>query len=252
MAKDDELDTLLRDPRMTNKDFGDLYEALGIKTGTALPERVEFISKEIRHNYGHTIANLWREWYDPDYEEIVRATAKKLKIPVKDSNSLEELERKILVEIIEAAREQIIKEKGEQAWKDIEKSVEEEIKRLIAEGKIPAHIADEFTQLRGAALMAGLFAGRFAGFALYIFANQIIFAIGRLLSVTLSVFIVGPIIGRTLAFLLGPVGWLLSGLLVAFDLGDTNWRKVIPALTMVILLRLRFKSGDDYSDLTPA
>ncbi len=29
MAQHDELDTLLGDPRMTDKDFGDLYDALG-------------------------------------------------------------------------------------------------------------------------------------------------------------------------------------------------------------------------------
>lgn len=245
MAKNDELDAVLCDPRMTEKDFADLYEVLEIKTGVPDSERRIFFNTEIRHSYGHTFVNrLFREWFDPDYSEIARETAKKLKLPVKETNTLEEIEDKILVEIIELAREKIVKEQGEQAWKDIERSVEEEIARLVSEGKIPAQFAEEFSKLRGAALIAAIIGGRVAGFALFIVANQIFFAISRSLGLRIGVALAGPIIGRTLAFLLGPAGWALSAILVAFDLGNTNWRKVIPAIVMIISLRRRFRFGD--------
>jgi uncharacterized protein YaaW (UPF0174 family) len=245
MAKNDELDAVLCDPRMTEKDFGVLYEVLGIEKGVPYSERRVFFNTEIRHAYGHTAVNLFREWHDPDYSEIVRETAKKLKLSVKETNTLEETEDKILVEIIELARDKIFKEQGEQAWKDIEKAVDEEITRLISSGKIPAQFADEFSKLRGAALIAALISGRLAGFALFIVANQIFFAISRWLGLGIGVALAGPIIGRTLAALLGPAGWILSAVLVAFDLGNTNWKKVIPTTVMIITLRRRFKFGDD-------
>ncbi len=244
MAQNDELDLLICDPRMTEKDFGDFYEILGVSVGVPVTERREFINREIRHSYGHTIANLRREWYEPDYITIVRATAQKLKVPIKDHQTLDELEDKILIEIIELAREQIIKEKGESAWKEIEKDIEEELARLIAEGSIPHHIADQIKNLRGAALMASLLGGRMAGFLLYIVVNQVFFAIARWFGISIGVAVAGPIIGRTLALLLGPAGWILSGILLVFDLGNTNWRRVIPSVTLAIVIRRRFKFGD--------
>lgn len=247
MAKNDELDVLLRDPRLTDKDFADLYEILGIKIGVPNSDLSEFFNREIRHSYGHSAANLFRDCFEPDYSEIVKGTAIKLKIPIKEHHTLEEVENKIIVEIIEIAKEEIIKKKGKSAWEEIEKSVADEVDRLIKDGKIPQQFADEFKDLRGAALMAALLGGRLAGFLLFILANQVFFAVARSLGLGIGVAIAGPIIGRTLAFLLGPPGFVLAGILMAFDLGDTNWKKVVPAIAMVISLRRRLQFGDEGS-----
>ncbi|HEY5741003.1 MAG TPA: hypothetical protein VIS99_00565 [Terrimicrobiaceae bacterium] len=243
MAKNDELDQLLCNERMTDKDFADFYEVLKIKCGVPIAQRVEFMNQSVRHAYGHKIVNFSRDCYSPDYSEIIRGTAKKLKIPVKDNNTLRELEDKIIIEVIEQIREQIIKTKGEEAWREIEKNVIEEIDRLIAEGVLPQDVAEELKKLRGAALFAALIGGRLAGFSLYIVITQAFYAISRWLGLGIGVAVAGPIIGPAIAFILGPVGWILAGVLIAFDLGNTEWGKVIPAVVLAISFRRRFEYG---------
>lgn len=245
MAKNDDLDSLICDSRLTDADFDGLYEVLGIKGSVAITQRREILNREIRHAYGHAIANLFRGFFDPDYIAILKGTAERLKLPLKDHNTVDEIEDKILVEIIELARDQMIKEKGSAAWAEIERSVDAEVDRLIAEGKLPKDVADKLKNLRGAALIAAIVGGRFAGFALYIVANQIFFAIARFLGLGIGVALAGPIIGRVLAALLGPAGWLLAAALLVYDLGNTNWGKVVPAVVMVIVLRRRLRFGDD-------
>ena len=244
MAKNDELDQLLRNEKMTDKDFGDLYEVLKIKKGVPMLQRVEFVNQSIRHAYGHAAANVFRDCYDPDYDYIIRGVAKKLRIPVKDHNTLKELEDKIIIEVIEQIRERSIKEKGEDAWRESEKNIVAEIDRLIAEGVLPQAAADELKKLRGAALFAALIGGRLAGFSLYIVITQVFYAISRWLGLGLGVAVAGPIIGPAIAVVLGPAGLILAGLLVAFDLGNTNWGKVIPSIVLVICFRKRFEYGD--------
>jgi len=242
MSKKDGLDVVLSNQNLTASDWEGLVEILDVDYNYQQikyddNKLCEFFNQEIRHLYGHTIANIFRDCYEPDYIEVLKGCAEKLKITIKEHNSEEEIENKIIIEVIEIAKEKIIKEKGIEAWKQIEKEVEAEINKLIDEGKIPAEVAENLKQLRGPAMIAAIVGGRLAGFALYIVANQIFFALARFLGLRIGVAVAGPIIGKTLAFLLGPAGWLLAGLLVVFDLGNTNWKKVIPAVVLIATYR---------------
>ena len=247
MSKHDELDEALYHPSMTSEDFDSLSEVLSLSKGVPEDERRILFNREIRHSYGHSVVNLFRDWYEPDYLDIVKGTAEELKIHVREHHSLEDIEDKILIEVIELAKANIIKEKGKQAWSEIERSVEEQIQQMVADGKIPQKAGEELKKARGAAFMAALLGGRLAGFGLYIVANQVFFSIARQLGLRVGVAIVGPIIGRVLAFLLGPIGWALGGALLIFDLGNTNWKKVIPAVVMVISFRRRSELEDSSS-----
>lgn len=241
MAKDDELDQILQDPRLSDDDWLSLATVLDVKD--RLPagrtDRRRFINQELRHAYGHTIANVFREWWEPDYLEIVRATARKLGIKVRDHHTVEELEGKILVEVLDRARERIIKEKGPEAWAQIERDVQSEVERLLASANLPPGVVEELTRLRAIGVAGALLAGRLAGFARYIAASRTFFAIARWLGLRIGV--PGLIITRLLSTLLGPVGWLLTGILLVYDLGNTNWRKVIPAVVLVATLRGRLR-----------
>lgn len=242
MAIGDELDKLLADDRLLKEDWEGVEKALGIALPTESHVRRTLVSKEIRHNYGHTAANMFREWYEPDYAEIVRATAEKLKINVKDHHSVSDIEDRILSEVLDQAKENIIKEYGQAAWDDIEKQVEQDIDEIIAKGYsqqgflLPGDI-EELKKARAAGIIAMLITGKLAGFALYAVLNQAFFAIARFIGLRVGVAVAGPIIGGTVALLLGPAGWLLAGLLLVFDLGNTSWKKTIPSIVVVASYR---------------
>ena len=243
MAKDDELDKLICDSRLTDADFDELATTLGLSLPLPYTERRVLISRELRHSYGHTVVNFFREWYDPDYFVIVKATAEYLKLPIKDHHSLENIEDKIMVEVIELVRQQLTKEKGPEAWQEVEKDLEKEVQKLVSEGKLPQDVLEQIKGLRGPALMAALVGGRMAGFALYMLANRVFFAVTNALALRVGVAVAGPIIGRSLAVILGPVGWGLTAAMFAYDLGNTNWKKIVPSVVMVISARRRLQFG---------
>ena len=236
MAIGDELDTLLASQKMDESDYEGLAQILDLGFFGPSDARERF-SKEIRHNYGHAIINIFRNWNKPDYIDIVKSTAIKLKINYKDHHTIEDLENKIIIEVLEIAKSKITKEHGAGEWKRIEKDTLKDIDKLIKEGTLPKTTGEEILKARGLGLMGMLTAGKLAGFALYIVANQTFFTIARFIGIKIGVAVAGPIIGGTLSFLLGPAGWLIAGMLVLFDLGDTNWKKTIPSVVTIAALR---------------
>ena len=243
MSKHDQLDVILKSEKLSREDFDALAEAIGLDS--FLPwdedERRIFLNKEMRHAYGHMMINPFRDWWEPDYRVVVEATAKKLRVHFDKSMSVEQIEENILLEILDMAKKSIVKERGQQAWDDIIEQAEAEIEEGIKTGKIKGEEAIRIKALSGGSLFAALIAGKLAGFSLYIVVNQLFFAIARYLGFSIGVGIAGPIIGKTLAFLLGPVGWLLGGLFVLIGLGDTRWKKVIPGVVMVAVYRRKIQ-----------
>ncbi len=241
MAKNDELDVLISDRRIEDEEwkaFGEILEIENILSKN-VQERQKMVNHEIRHCYGHTFANMFRNEYEPDYvKPILLDVAKKLNIKVFNYR-VEDIEDAIMIKVIEIARDKIIKEQGTEAWVKIEKEIQDQLEEMIRMGKIQEDIAEELLKLRGAAMMAALIGGKMAGFALYIVANQVFFAIARALGLRIGVAVAGPIVGGVLAALLGPAGWLLAGVTILYDVGNTNWKKVIPATVMVAVIRKR-------------
>lgn len=239
MSKNDDLDSVLS-TLTDEEDWKNLAKVLDLGS---LPltdeERTRQLNMEIRHNYGHTLANMFRDPYKPDYLEIVQETAAKLKIKVGTALGVWELEDRILAKVLETARKQIIKEKGQAAWNQIETEVSDQMEEAIRLGKVKPEVAAQLRGLGPAAMFAALVGGRLAGFALYMVANQAFFAIARAMGLRIGVAVAGPVIGGTLSFLLGPAGWLIGGLWFLLDLGGTNWKKVIPAVVLVAVFRRR-------------
>ena len=89
--------------------------------------------------------------------------------------------------------------------------------------------------------MAAIIAGRLGGFLLFMIANQIFFKITTTLGIRIGVAVAGPIIGRVLSSLLGPAGWILTGILLVYDFGNTNWKKVIPSVVATAMFRRQFE-----------
>ena len=236
-----ELDLLLQDHRLTPDEWKTLHEVLKMTypSFNTPSERRTAINKNLRHAWGHSVLNLGREWYQPDYRDILEGTAKKLSVPVKNHHSVPELERNIIAEVIDQAKARIIKEKGREEWDRMEQEIRKKIDESIAKGEIPQAVASQLQGLGPGMMAAALIGGRIAGFGLYIVANQVFFAISRTLGLGVGVAVAGPIIGGALSFLLGPFGWLFAGGWLIYDLGGTNWSKVIPAVVVVGCIRAR-------------
>lgn len=258
MAIGDELDKLLSDPRLTQDD----WEAFGKILGAALPiaphERREAASKEIRHNYGHSIRNILRNWYEPDYDEIVQATADKLGIKIKDKDNrytvdatgsceipdatqkirhtVAEIEDHILVAIIEIAKAKIISEYGASSWEKIEHDVEQEIADRINAGDFPPDVLEQIKNARGTGLMAALVAGRLEGSDLYIASLQTFAAITKFVGLPIGVAPVGSAIA-CVPILFGPAGWIVSAAIFTYEFGNTNWKKTIPSVVTAAIFR---------------
>ena len=243
MSKHDQLDTVLKSEMLSREDFDALAEAIGEEQSMPWDkeERRIFLNKKIRHAFGHMLVNPFRDWWEPDYRIIVEATAKKLNVHYEKSMSLEQIEENILLEILEIAKKTIIKEHGKEAWNEIVQQAEAEIRESIAKGQIKGDEALRLKALSSGSIFAALIAGKLAGFSLYIVVNQLVFAIARYLGIPLTVGLAGPILGKTLAILLGPVGWLLGGIFTLIQIGDTSWKKVIPGIVIVAIYRRKIK-----------
>lgn len=244
MAKNDELDVVISSLKIEKEEWkalGDILEIPNIMS-MSLYERQKKVNQEIRHYYGHAFANIFRNEYEPDYVPILIDAAKKLNI-VTSNHRAEDIEDKIIIKVIESAREKIIEEKGQSAWNKIERETEDQLNELINLGKLPEDVVEELVKLRGAALMAALIGGRLAGFGLYIVANQVFFSIAKFLGLRIGVAVAGPIIGGTLAFLLGPAGFILAGITILYDVGNSNWEKVIPSIVVIASIRKRIAFG---------
>lgn len=211
---------------------------------------VKNFNQEIRSNYGHTFLNMFRDEYEPDYEEIVRETAIKLKIKsVPDKlNSIFDVEcaeRLIVGKILEEVKASIIKKEGYAAWKKIEADAKEHMEKLYREGKISTIDYTQYIKIAGkGGLIALIIAGKMSGFIVYMLANQLFFAVARSLGISIGVAVAGPIIGRTISIFLGPVGWVLSGLWLLSDLGSTNWKKTIGTVLFIAILRQQQKYAE--------
>lgn len=205
---------------------------------------VKAFNQEIRSNYGHTLFNMFRDEYEPDYEEIVREVANKLDVKnvpyrLHDVTDVEYAERLIVGNILEKMKENIIKKEGWSAWLKIEEDANRNMERLYQAGKISG--ADYSKMSGSGGIIALIVAGKLSGFGVYILANQLFFAVARSLGISVGVAVAGPIIGRTISMFLGPVGWILSGLWLVADLGSTNWKRTIGTVFFIAVLRQQQK-----------
>lgn len=153
--KNDALDVVLN--KITDKkDWQTLLEICDCKATIKLEDLSNkglalAFNREIRSNYGNSFVNIFRDEYSPDYSDIVKATAERLSIKnIPDSLTdygIEVLENKIIDEVLERAKKQIIKEQGFAAWDEIEKEAAADIDKLYAAGKIKPEgsILDFFT-----------------------------------------------------------------------------------------------------------
>lgn len=175
---------------------------------------VEQIKKELRDFGDHSVMGMFRSGEFP-YRKMLIDVCKKTKTPFNEKASLERIENALLEHVLELS------------W---DKMSDEDKKELLKAGGQKCGVGG-FT---AGALIAIFRAGGLNSYNLAMhIANSIAQAIlGRGLSLA-----AGTVLGRGLAVLVGPIGWILTGLWVFMDIAGPAYRVTVPAVIYIAALR---------------
>jgi small GTP-binding protein len=177
------------------------------------------IANYLRKMGSNDIAYMFRGGEGVPYEEVVLEVGEKLKAKVEKTNSVEKNEEQILLKMFEDALERMTDDEKRAVFRSMG----------MNEGDIPLGPI-------GAAVIQNLLR-EFGGFYIYqitiIVANMVSKA---LLGAGLS-FATNAAITRTVGALLGPIGWIATGLWLIVDLAGPAYRKTVPAVIHLALLR---------------
>lgn len=155
------------------------------------------------------------------YKGIVCKVAGKLKIDYLPDQTSQEIEIKINQKIFETM------------WNKMSDEEKNEMKAKLEE---MAKKYDKSGVMSSSALVGALIAGNLSGFGVYLLASTSLGALTGVLGVTLP-FAVYTTISSAISVILGPVGWIGTGLFVIWKLTGPNYKKLIPAIVYISNLR---------------
>lgn len=177
------------------------------------------LAHEIRLSGSNTLASVMRLWEGASYDRVVRATAGKLGVETEEDEPVPQVERRILAQVLERAWERMtVRERedleAELGAIDEELSVEQLLTGLKATGTVATTLLRQVITRAVAGVITRLLL-RFAG-------RQ---AASR---------------AATLAGVLVPGVNLALGIWTLADLTGPAWRKTVPTVVEIALLRLEF------------
>lgn len=180
-----------------------------------------YLGREIRKFGGNSFANVYRD-EGPDYQEVVEDVADKIKANYPEGAPVEEIESAIINKVL-----------GE-AWTKIRDA---ERDALIAECKLSGK--EWMGGGSAAALQAAFLAGGFQSYMiLVVVVNAIVRqAIGVGLVASGLTLAANAALTRTAAILVGPIGWAISGLVMAIQLAGPSYKVTIPSVVFIAYLR---------------
>lgn len=218
-------DVIHRSMVVNKKDVEPMVKYLDMKPGTVsyakskMRDSADQIAKYLREMGSNDIATFFRG-EGVDYWEVVLDVAEKIGAKdAKKDKTVEENEAAILNKLFADALDKMTDEEKRQLFSSMG----------IKEGEIPYGAAGT--------IVMQLLMKQFGGFAIYrtslILANMFSRA---LLGSGLS-FATNAAITRTIGAFLGPIGWVASGAWLLVDLAGPAYRKTVPAVVHVAMLR---------------
>ena len=180
---------------------------------------------------GHSVANVFRSMGLADelsYIKVYSDAAKKIGIDAKKSWSGPKIEEEISKKIVQDMMDKMTPEQCAQ----LEEELAKEAQKLDKAG---AKVGTGVT-------LAALVAAQASGFTVYLLASTALGAITSTLGITLP-FAVYTAMSSTIAVVIGPVGWAGLGIFAIYKLGNTNYKKLIPAIVAISALRNKQKLG---------
>lgn len=190
-----------------------------VRVEASQAEKIELYFREMGSN---DFATFFRG-EGVEYDEVLLDVGKKLKAKVKEGISCEENEAAIISKVFEDS----LKEMSEDEKRELFKFLGAKEYAYDAAGP--------------ASILSAQILGNLGGFATYkismIVANMVAKAIlGQGLS-----FATNAAISRGIGVFLGPVGWIASGVWLAIDIAGPAFRKTVPAVIHMAMLRQLIK-----------
>lgn len=185
------------------------------------PDHIKYweeIAAEIQCFGGNTLATILRGGKGILYKEVLMDVCDKMKVNYSKDSSVERIEGNLLAKILEDA---------------LEKMSPEELRELAqAAGMQNTSVLKAESMV--AAFQAIFRAGGFRSYQLtLIVVNAVLKAlIGRGLALAGNVALT-----RTMSILMGPIGWVVTGVWTAIDVAGPAYRVTIPAVIQIAALR---------------
>ncbi|HFW4220847.1 TPA: DUF3944 domain-containing protein, partial [Salmonella enterica subsp. enterica serovar Anatum] len=178
----------------------------------------EEIAAEIQCFGANTFATMFRGGKGVLYKEVLCDVCDKIKVNYNKDSKVETIENNLLMKIMTDA---------------LDSMSQEQIRELGADLGIK-NTSGLTSQTLTAGFQAIFKAGGFKSYQLTtMIVNQVMKAlIGRGLS-----FAANGTLMKTMSVLAGPVGWAITGIWAAVDIGSTAYRVTIPAVIQVAFLR---------------
>jgi uncharacterized protein YaaW (UPF0174 family)/signal recognition particle receptor subunit beta len=175
------------------------------------------VADHLRKMGSNDIATLFRGEGVP-YDEIVLDVGRKLNAEVRESFSVQTNEEKILMKMFEGALENMSENEKRELFRSMG----------LKEKEFPTGSA--------ATIVAQLVAN-YSGFAVYRTSLVVANMVSRALLGQGLAFATNATLTRSIGVMLGPIGWIASGLWLAVDLAGPAFRKTVPAVVHVAMLR---------------
>ncbi|NPT41003.1 hypothetical protein GNZ12_06655 [Paraburkholderia sp. 1N] len=195
----------------------------------------KLVSQEIRAFGGNTLTNVYRDVRSsipfgslldkvlPDvdatiaYDEVVKDVASHLKVPFDKSDDILVVEDGILRKILRDS---------------FEKMSPEERAAVLQELNV-----SDLSMLGPAAGAAVIAAGRVGGFATYKLALIVANAVSKALLGRGLPLVVNATVARTIGVLLGPIGWVVTGVWTLADMASPAYRVTVPCVIQIAYMR---------------
>lgn len=185
-----------------------------------LTENSDLLIKEIQEFGGNSIINFFRG-KGVSYREIVVDVADHMKAKFDKSDSVETIELKILLAVVEKSMEKMSPEE------------QREFFEKVSGGKVMG-----IGPMAMAALQTIILAG---GFSSYMLATTVANAVAKQLIGRGLGFAAAGGLMRIIAQFAGPIGWALTAIWSAFDLASPAYRVTVPCVVQIAFMRQRAK-----------
>jgi uncharacterized protein YaaW (UPF0174 family) len=217
-------DVIYRSAQYSREDVLPLLKYLDMNTSTlSVPDGKLLAASTIVADYlrkmgSNDFATVFRGGEGVEYDEVVLDVGRKLKAKVQSNFSVQKNEEQILFKMFEGALEKMSDKEKRELFKSMG----------LKEKEFPTGSA--------AAIVAQLVAN-YSGFAVYRTSLVVANMVSRALLGQGLAFATNATLTRSVGVMLGPIGWIASGLWLAIDLAGPAFRKTVPAVVHVAMLR---------------